>query len=75
MAYIPTGKIVLNSVSPTTSKVTENLGYTHANLFVTGGSSYATLIKRYGQRVNFLTTNTYDRTVINYEVELDTYEE
>ena len=75
MSYIPTGKIVLNSQSPSLTKVTETLGYTHANLFVSGGTSYATLIKRFGQKVNYMTTNTYDKTLINYEVELDTYEE
>lgn len=69
-----TGKITLYSNSTESTKVTENLGYTHANVFETGGASIAQQLKNFSQLVNALTTNTYDKTQLTYEVNLDTFE-
>ena len=69
------GKITSNSRDSENSKHSEVLGYTHSNLFTAGGASVATVIKEFSQKVNNLTENTYETTVVTYDIELDTFSE
>lgn len=69
------GKITCNSRDSENAKHSEILGYTHSNLFAAGGASVVAVIKSFSQQVNNLTQNTYDTTVVSYDIELDTYSE
>lgn len=69
------GKITSNSRDPENNKHSEILGYTHSNLFAAGGASVVAVIKAFSQGVNSLTQNTYETTVVTYDIELDTYSE
>lgn len=53
------------------TKVTEQLGYTTADVF--DNAEARTTIKTFVQSVTALTTNTFVKAAVNYEIDLDTY--
>lgn len=69
------GKITLYAVNNQGGTVTENLGYTDINLCNSETpSSLVSAIRGFAQQINLLTTNTYTRTDVTYNVNLDTFE-
>lgn len=69
------GKITLYATDNQGGSVSEYLGYTDINLFdSTTEASLASAVKAFAQQVNLLTTNTYRKTDLTYNVELDTFE-
>lgn len=70
MAYSPFGKITVYASDPNANNFTENVGYTTAN--VTNDSIAASAIKTFGQAlIGLVTSNSYQKTVVTYEVEVD----
>lgn len=66
-----TAKISSVATDSEGTKVTEQLGYTSADVF--DNSEARTTIKNFVQSVTALTTNTFVKAAVNYEIDLDTY--
>lgn len=70
-----TGKVTLEMTNPTDgSKITENLGFVTFNAMDASQKTNAEAIQTFAGGISELTTNTYSKTVITYEVDLDTLE-
>lgn len=63
------GKISLTMTDGNNNKVSENLGYTQANVINDSVASAA--INTFARGVNSLTQNTYSASTVTYEVDLD----
>ena len=65
-----TGKVSSLATDIEGTKVTEQLGYTHADVF--NDATANTTLRNFVQGITGLTTNTYVSATVTYEVDLDT---